>query len=178
MSEFFKWLSGRQKIQSIQDFETVEKYDKNKEQLLCGWERDEILQNKDRGDGPPMLSCINDSHCNYLNSNLVCRRIPSENGGGKRVAVDKDGKRVIYMEVNGFENECVSSREHSYVADPIYGRPADPHECGGGRRKRSYTKKKSKGKVSKHKKSKNRSKQARKTRRKKRRKTKKKNTFN
>ena len=172
MSKFFKWMSGRQG--------PVKDFDENKEQLLTGIERGHLM-NIMRGDGPPSLSCANDDHCKKYDNELICRRIKSKDspGGLRAAGSHSDEDRVIYEVENGYENECVSPRGHRFVADPIYGRPANPkYEYGGGRRKKSYTKKKSKRKVSKHKISKNRSKQARKTRRKKRRKTKKKNTFN
>ena len=171
ISAFLKWMSGRQG--------PVEDFDENKEQLLTGIERG-FLVNDMRGDVPPPLPCANDDHCKKYNNNLICRRIKSKDspGGYRAAGSHSDGDKVIYEVENGYENECVSPKGHTFVAEPIYGRPANRHENGGGRRKRSYTKKKSKRKVSKHKKSKNRSKRARKTRRKKRRKTKKKNTFN
>ena len=134
-------------------FMDVPPYDETKEQLLTGIERGSLRKIMDGRDLPPNISCTNDAHCKKYDPELMCRRTRNfDSAGGPRVAGSLvDGDLVEYNEQNGYENECVSPRRYSFVAESIHGRAAEPGEYGGGRRKKSYTKKKPKRKVSKRK---------------------------
>ena len=206
MSEFFKWLSAR--MGSVKDFDEnkeqlltgiergflmnimkgdgppslsctndadCKKYDN---ELMC-----RRIKTKDSAGGLRASGSHSDEdRVIYEVENAYENECVSPKGH-KFVAKDIH-LRAAYPELFGIVAPDINLRAaypdlFGIVAPDINLRAADPLlEYGGGRRKKSYTKKKSKRKVSKHKKSKNRSKQARKTRRKKRRKTKKKNTFN